>query len=403
MRFILKLRNLYTSEYTLTNRNKMIKAKIFIAGAGGIGKAAGLILSESEHVYAEIYFGDISQHAIDEAIYFVRSGCSKESMVSGVLMPKDGSSSDMDSILEQCDVIMDCLPGSQAPRLAALAKKHKCHYANLTEYVQETKDVIDISKDADTAFVLQTGLAPGFINILAHKLYQQFYEEYGVEIVNSMHMKVGAISKNAPSPHYYAFTWSPIGVATEYMKDAEIVRGFKKMNVPALSGLERIIIDGDEYEDNFTSGGAADFPDAFVGRVKNLDYKTLRYPGHYEWVKNTLSTIINEENRIKSLEKIMLENIPSVEDDVVVIYASVEGIDNMGRLRRKEKSYKIFPTFVGKKRLRAIQTTTAAPLCEVAYMMIKNQWKGTILQSQLKTDEFLNGPFVSSIYGSFDE
>lgn len=379
----------------------MISAKIFIAGAGGIGKAAGLILAQSQELDAHIFYGDISQKAIDDTITFIHEGCTQSPVVSGILMSMDNADSQLESVLDSCDVILDCLPGSQAPRLAALAKKHHCHYANLTEYVQETKDVIRISADADTAFVLQTGLAPGFINILAHKLYQEFASEYGVDIVNSMHMKVGAISKNAPSPHYYAFTWSPIGVATEYLKDAEIVRNFKKMNVPALSGLERIIIDGDEYEDNFTSGGAADFPDAFAGKVKDLDYKTLRYPGHYEWVKNTLSTIIHEENRIKALEKIMLENIPSVEDDVVVIYASVEGNDQHGRLRRKERSYKIFPSFVGNKRLRAIQTTTAAPLCEVAYMMIRNKWSGTILQSQLKTDEFLNGPFVKSIYGEY--
>jgi len=379
-----------------------MNANIFIAGSGGIGQAAGLILSESNIMNTQIFFGDISQLNIDNAIAFVREGCTHQANLFGVLMPIDGSNTHMDEVLEKCDIIMDCLPGSQAPRMAALAKKHHCHYANLTEYVQETKDIIEISKDADTAFVLQTGLAPGFINVLAHKLYEEFCAEFKVDVVHSMHMKVGAISKNAPSPHYYAFTWSPIGVATEYLKDAEIVRNFKKMNVPALSGLERIIIDGDEYEDNFTSGGAADFPDAFAGKVKDLDYKTIRYPGHYQWVKNTMSTIMNSENRIKALENIMLENIPSVEDDVVVVYASVEGKDSNGRLRRKEKSYKIVPTYVGNKRLRAIQTTTAAPLCEVAFMLLKNNWKGTILQSRLSTDEFLNGPFVTAIYGKYE-
>src|SRR5690606_9797757 len=221
------------------------------------------------------------------------------------------------------------------------------------------------------------------------------------EIADSMTMKVGAISKNAPSPHYYAFTWSPIGVATEYLKDAEIVRNFKKMLVPALSGRETIIIDGDAYEDNFTSGGAADLPDAFSGKIKNLDYKTIRYPGHYQWVQHTLSTIQNVDDKIKALEDIMLENIPSVEDDVVVVYASVQGPDKNGRLRRKEKSYKIFPSIVGHKKLRAIQTTTAAPLCEIAYMLLKNNHKGVILQSDVHCLDFLNGPFVSHVYGMY--
>lgn len=378
-----------------------MNANIFIAGSGGIGQAAGLILSEFTVFKSNIFFGDINQNAIDSALRFVNEGSTHLVHVHGVLMPKDGSNENLDSVLKKCDIILDCLPGSQAPRLAALAKQNHCHYANLTEYVQETKEVIHISQDADTAFVLQTGLAPGFINILAHRLYEDFQADFGVDVVNSMHMKVGAISKNAPSPHYYAFTWSPIGVATEYLKDAEIVRNHKKVKVPALSGLERIIIDGDEYEDNFTSGGAADFPDAFSSKIKDLDYKTIRYPGHYQWVKNTLTTIINNEDRIKALENIMLENIPSVEDDVVVVYSSVEGKDIDGRLRRKEKSYKIFPSYVGKKRLRAIQTTTAAALCEVAYMLLSNNWKGTILQSQLSSKDFLSGPFVTAIYGKY--
>ena len=383
------------------NINNYMQANIFIAGSGGIGQAVGLILSESAVFQGSIFFGDISQDNLNSALTFVQEGCTREVHVHGVNMPLNGSNENLDSVLSRCDIILDCLPGSQAPRLAGLAKKHHCHYANLTEYVQETKEVIQISQDADTAFVLQTGLAPGFINILAHKLYEDFQADFGVDIVNCMHMKVGAISKNAPSPHYYAFTWSPIGVATEYLKEAEIVRNHKKVKVPALSGLERIIIDGDEYEDNFTSGGAADFPDAFSSKIKDLDYKTIRYPGHYQWIKNTLTTITNNEDRIKALENIMLENIPSVEDDIVVVYSSVEGKDSSGRLRRKEKSYKIFPSFVGKKRLRAIQTTTAAPMCEVANMLLSNQWKGTILQSQLSTKDFLNGPFVTAIYGKY--
>ncbi|MCB9309024.1 MAG: saccharopine dehydrogenase [Lewinellaceae bacterium] len=375
---------------------------IFIAGSGGIGQAVGLILSELKVFDCHIFFGDVSENHIQSAIKFVQEGCTKPTSLEGILMSESGSNDAMNAALQKCDIILDCLPGSQAPRMATLAQKYNCHYANLTEYVQETKEIIDISKNSHKAFVLQTGLAPGFINVLANRLFELFTEKYQVDKVDSISMKVGAISKNAPSPHYYAFTWSPIGVATEYLKDAEIVRNYQKIRVPALSGRERIIIDGDEFEDNFTSGGAADLPDAYSGRVRDLDYKTLRYPGHYQWVKNTLSTLGYSENRIKDLEKIMLENIPSVEDDIVVVYASVQGLDKFGRLRRKEKSYKIFPSYVGKTKLRAIQTTTAAPLCEVAHMLLTHDWKGTILQSKLPTRTFLGGPFVESIYGKFE-
>ncbi len=379
-----------------------MKANIFIAGSGGIGQAAGLILSEFDILDAEIYFGDISQAALGKAVEFIEQGCTKQAKVHTVLMPTEGSNDTLDKVLEQCDVILDCLPGSQAPRIAALAKKHHCHYANLTEYVHETNEVKAISKDADTAFVLQTGLAPGFINILANQLFKEFCLDFNVSQADTVKMKVGAISQHAPAPYFYAFTWSPIGVATEYLKDAEVVKDYKKINVPALSGLETVIIDGETYEDNFTSGGAADLPDALAGKVRDLDYKTIRYPGHYDWVKDVVNNIPTGEDTIRTLEHTMLTQIPSVEDDVVVIYASVTGKDANGQLRSKEKSYKIQPSYVGRKKLRAIQTTTAAPLCQVAYMMLTNNWKGTILQSELETESFLNGPFVKAIYGKYD-
>ena len=170
-----------------------------------------------------------------------------------------------------------------------------------------------------------------------------------------------------------------------------------------LSGRERIIIDGDEYEDNFTSGGAANLPDAFAGKVRDLDYKTLRYVGHYQWVETVLSSFPQGSDKIRLLERIMLNTIPSVEDDEVLIYASATGKDKKGRLRSKEKSYKIYPSLVGTKKLRAIQSTTASALCEIAYMMLNTKGlKGAVFQSQIPTNEFLNGPFVKSIYGGYE-
>lgn len=380
-----------------------MKPKIIIAGAGGIGKAVGLILACSEALDCDIVFGDISEDALKSSAKFVKEGSSNKLIPETFIMSKSGASSAMKKQFKSADIILDCLPGSIAPRIASFARDYKMHYANLTEYVNETEEVIKIAKGAKTAFVLQTGLAPGFINVLANRLFEDFTKENKVNKVDQLKMKVGALSQHALSPHYYAFTWSPIGVATEYLKDAIVVRDYKKKLVSALSGRERIIIDGDEYEDNFTSGGAANLPDAFSGKVRDLDYKTLRYVGHYQWVETVLSSFPQGSDKIRLLERIMLNTIPSVEDDEVLIYASATGKDKKGRLRSKERSYKIYPSLVGTKKLRAIQSTTASALCQVAYMMVQTKgWKGAIFQSEISTDDFLNGPFVKEIYGGYE-
>jgi len=380
-----------------------MKPKIIIAGAGGIGKAVGLILACSDALDCDIAFGDINEDALKASAKFVKEGSSNRVIPETFLMSKSGANASMKKQFRSADIILDCLPGSIAPRIATFAREHNMHYANLTEYVNETEEVIKIAKGAKTAFVLQTGLAPGFINVLACRLFEDFTKENKVSTVDQIKMKVGALSQHALSPHYYAFTWSPIGVATEYLKDAIVVRDFKKKLVSALSGRERIIIDGDEYEDNFTSGGAADLPDAFSGKVRALDYKTLRYVGHYEWVDTILSSLPQGSDKIRLLERIMLNTIPSVEDDEVLIYAAATGKDKKGRLRSKERSYKIYPSIVGTKKLRAIQSTTACALCQIAYMLLTTKgWKGAVFQSEIPTDDFLNGPFVKEVYGGYE-
>ena len=374
--------------------------KIFIAGSGGIGEAAAIILREWSKFETEIYLGDISEAHLAKAKQFVTENSNKTSNVKTVLMAKDGISDEMKAAFEKSDVLLDCSPGSQAPKMARFAKDFKMHYANLTEYVAETDEITALARDAETGFVLQTGLAPGFINVLAMSLYNKFVEKFGNEKVERIGMKVGALSTHAHAPHFYGFTWSPIGVATEYVKTARVLRNYKGVELPALSEREKIIINGFVYEADLTSGGAANLPRFFADKAKNLDYKTLRHEGHYDWVEGLIKHLPFDEKLPQNLEDVMLERVPSVEDDFVLVHSSVEGFDLQGKRRMVEKAFHVTPLEINGKFLRAIQTTTAAPLVECADMLASNKYKGVILQSQIDPVEFLSGNFVSRVYRS---
>ena len=375
-----------------------MKRKIFIAGSGGIGEAAGLLLREWSEFETEIFIGDISEANLAKAKDFITENSPKTSSVETVLMAPDGINDAMKEAFGQAEVLLDCSPGSQAPRLARFAKDFKMHYANLTEYVAETEEIMDLAKDAETGFVLQTGLAPGFINVLAMSLYGKFVDQFENEEVENVGMKVGAITAHAHQPHFYGFTWSPIGVATEYVKNSRVIRDHKIVQKPALSSRETIVIGGRTFEADLTSGGAADLPDFFAGKARTLDYKTLRYMGHYDWVESIIRKLPKDESLPAKLEKVMLDAIPSVEDDLVLAQASVDGFDSRGRRRMVEKAYFVEPIEINGHRLRAIQTTTAAPLCESAAMLLTGNYKGVVLQSQLDPAEFMRGNFVSRVY-----
>ncbi len=381
--------------------------KIFIAGSGGIGEAAALLVREWSETDPEIILGDVSEDNLRKAKDFVTQGSKKTSKVETVVMAHEGINDGMKAAFDGCDVLLDCSPGSQSPRMARFASDFKMHYANLTEYVAETDEITAFAKDAETGFVLQTGLAPGFINVLAMSLYQKFVEQFENETIEKLGMKVGALTAHAHQPHFYGFTWSPIGVATEYIKPSRVVRDFEIRQIPALSDRETIIIGGRTYEADLTSGGAADLPDYFRHKAKSLDYKTLRHVGHYAWVENVIEKIAAAENILNKYEheelpaKLLAEflrEVPAVEDDFVLVHASVDGFDLRGTRQIIEKAFFVEPLEINGKSLRAIQTTTAVPLIESAMMLLSGDYKGVILQSQINPQKFLQGNFVSKIY-----
>jgi saccharopine dehydrogenase-like NADP-dependent oxidoreductase len=185
------------------------------------------------------------------------------------------------------------------------------------------------------------------------------------------------------------------------------LRDYEIRQVPALSDRETIVVGGRIFEADLTSGGAADLPDYFRHKAKSLDYKTLRHVGHYAWIESIMEEFARNivDRKLKpdfdlpdKLLAKFLREIPVVEDDLVLVHASVDGFDSKGTRRMLEKAFFVEPTKINEHHLRAIQTTTAAPLCEAAMMLLSGKYKGVVLQSQLNPQEFLSGNFVSRIY-----
>ena len=369
--------------------------RVCIAGAGGIGRAVAVLLREYGVVKFDIYIGDINPEACQDAKVWIE----KSGYHIGFVQPLDMRKEGWHNNLSEIDLILDCLPGKFAPKMAQIALDLDAHYVNLTEYVAETRQIMSLAKDARTGFGLQSGVAPGFVNVLGKRLFEEFCERHGVEKAKNLEMRVGALSRNAIEPHYYAFTWSTIGVATEYIKPAEIVRNHTFQSVPSLTGRRTVMVDGLLLEEDFTSGGAADIPEAYQAQIANIDYKTLRYPGHWAWVDEVLQRAPAGEAAISFLENEMLKVIPAVEEDLIVVYAAVEGVDKNGQLRRMEASYRVEPIQIGEITLRAIQSTTAAGMAEIARLVLTGKYQGVLLQSQVNAADYLNGPFVRAVYG----
>jgi saccharopine dehydrogenase-like NADP-dependent oxidoreductase len=376
----------------------MSRKRVLIAGAGGMGSAVGLLLRELGDFEVDLFLGDSDRQRAQAAAAWIRDGSTRPGIVRSFHLPAASSSPEFEQALEASHLLLDCLPGKEAPRMARLALRHRLHYANLTEHVRETNEVIEVATGAEQGFILQTGLAPGFIDVTANGLFERFCRENRVDTADVVAMRVGALSTTARPPHYYGFTWSSIGVATEYVEPATVIRDGKRTSRPSLSDRETLLLHGVLYEEALTSGGAADLPQVLAGRVGKLDYKTLRYPGHYAWVQSILDEAPAGVARAEYLLRRMREEVPFVEEDLVVTYAAVEGRGADGDLHRLEDARVIRPCRVGGRNLKAIQATTAAGLAEAARLLLEGGCHGICQQSQIDSARFLSGPFVSAIY-----
>ncbi|HEX5758075.1 MAG TPA: saccharopine dehydrogenase C-terminal domain-containing protein [Thermoanaerobaculia bacterium] len=375
--------------------------RIVIAGAGGMGSAVGLLLREMGDAPCDLWLGDAAEERAAEAAAWLREGSSRPGAVVPFHLPPSGSGPELERALDDAELLLDCLPGEEAVRMARLARRHDLHYANLTEHVAATDAIRrEIAPGAPRGFLLQTGLAPGVVNVLGHGLFRRFCREQGVERADSLAMRVGALTANAQPPHYYAFTWNSHGVATEYVKHAIVVRDGARTTLPSLSERAAVLIGGVLYEEDLTSGGAADLPEALAGRVRHLDYKTLRWPGHYGWVDGILEAMPPGADPVEHLHAELVRVVPRVEDDdLVVVYAAVQGRDAHGILHRLEIWRRVPPFRCGPRTLRAIQATTAAGMAESARLLLTGRHAGPVLQSQIDPESFLSGPFVGPIYG----
>ena len=376
--------------------------KVVIFGGGGIGRAVGFFLAR-HGVVDEIRILDANRRNVEEAAEFLRpvvgAGIKVETRVDDPTLATCAEGWMADS-----DLFMDCLPGHLAVEVARLARKNGKHYVNATEHVEATRQIGELAAGADQAFVLQAGLAPGYVNILGMALCQRAQESYAVQSFERLEMRVGALTRHAGPPSYYGWTWSTAGVATEYVEPALVVRGNKLTRLPALSERRLRVLGGVSYEEDLTSGGAADLPEVLAAKIREIDYKTLRWPGHYDYVEKVLAGFAADDpQRIEHLEQAMLRDVPHVEQDKIVVYAGLDflAVQPNGRQdrRRLEVLQDIPRKPIGGTALRAIQATTASSLAEVARMALEGQWKGVVTQSQIEPQAFLAGKIVAEVYG----
>lgn len=354
--------------------------KVLVTGAGKIGSLISFLLANSKHYF--VYLTDIHDnnpyekrlHGLDNLKYLK-------------LDANDAHA--FDAFIEQhpVDAVISSLPYYCNVNIAKAAAKHDLHYFDLTEDVETTATVLDISRNAKTAFVPQCGLAPGFISIVANDLMKNFAK------LDTVKMRVGALPINISNGLQYSLTWSTDGLINEYGNICQGIDHGKNVDLLPLEGLEEIKIDGLTYEAFNTSGGIGSLAQSYLNRVNQMSYKTIRYPGHCAKIKFLMNDLKLNSDR-DTLKRIFEHCLPKTFQDVVLVYVSVNGEQDHHFM---EENYvrKFYPKIMNGHAWSAIQLTTASGICSVADIVLSHpdKYKGFVKQEHFSLNDLTNSRF----------
>jgi saccharopine dehydrogenase-like NADP-dependent oxidoreductase len=287
--------------------------------------------------------------------------------------------------------VINAMPFRFNQKIASAAVAASCHYIDFTEDDVMADKVQEIYKNSGLTCAVKCGLAPGFVNYIGYDLVGK------VKTPETLMISVGALPRSACYDRAhpalsYNLSWSVDGLVNEYIRPCRIKRNGEEIEVPALGDLVTVVLDGIEYEAAFTSGGVGSLV-RDLKDVPNIYYKTLRYPGHYKYVRSVVQDTYGNFNKIRD---IFTKTFPFTDDDVIVVYADVLGKDELGVPVRKV----YFNKFYGVDGLTGIQSTTAGSGVAMLELMIQEKVSGIVNHSQIDLGIFTTTDAFKAYYQS---
>ena len=354
--------------------------KIAIIGAGRVGSLIAKLFVNS---------GDYDVLAVD-----CNDDALRELVASGVdsIINMDVSDATMlKEVVMGYDALVCACPSHLSPAIAMVARQIDAHYFDLCESSNSTTEVIKLSEGSKKVFIPQCGVSPGFVSIVTRKLASKFQNDMNICI------RVGALPRYPANRMKYGLSWDTHDLYKEYTEPCDAIRDGNLTQLLPLTELESISLDGQNLEAFTTANGMGSLCESLDGKVKNLIFKTIRYPQHLDKLLMLMDDF-GMRKRADLFRMVMENGMPIVENDVVIMFITVTGLINK---RQTQESYvhRIYNQEIGGKKYSALSTTSAAATCAIVDLVNSGRItsSGFVPQEDIDYDDFMNNHFMQSI------
>ncbi|CAN5274892.1 saccharopine dehydrogenase C-terminal domain-containing protein [soil metagenome] len=365
--------------------------KILVLGAGRMGHGAVYDLIHNSPEVEAVTVADFHLEKAEEIAKKIGSAkvTPKQIDVSNI--------SDVVALMKPNDSAISCVNywyNIELSRTAIATNTNFCDLGGNNYIVDEQLALDNEAKNAGISIIPDCGLAPGMVSVLAMHGAKRFDE------MHEIHIRVGGLPPNPKPPLDYQLVFSVEGLINEYIEVARVIRDGEITEIESMTELESLAFDDFPALEAFqTSGGTSTLPETFLGKLRELDYKTIRYAGHCDKFKTMidLGLCSSEEilvdyqkiNPRKVFGELLTKHLPADEPDYVLV--RLQFVGKMGG-ETKNLRYDIVDKQDERTGLSAMMRTTAFPASIIAQMMAKGEVseRGAIPQEKaIDSDKFI--------------
>lgn len=342
--------------------------KILVLGAGRMGHGAVYDLAHNSPRVEAITVADFDL-AKAEAI--------ARNVGGGKITAARADASNYDemvALFHGHDSVISCVNYWYNVELSKAAIETGANFCDLggNNYIVDDQLALDEqARVAGISIIPDCGLAPGMVSVLAMHGAARFDE------IEEIHIRVGGLPQDPRPPLDYQLVFSVEGLINEYIEVARVIRNGEIMTVESMTEIESLSFEGFPPLEAFqTSGGTSTLPDSFLGKVRELDYKTIRYAGHCDKFKAMIDLGLCSSDPVhvdgadvrprRVFGELLQKHLPADGPDYVLVR-----LDFAGKAggETKKLRYDIVDKLDESTGLSAMMRTTAFPASIIAQMM----------------------------------
>ncbi|OPX27906.1 MAG: saccharopine dehydrogenase [Candidatus Cloacimonas sp. 4484_143] len=237
--------------------------KIVVLGSGMVGSAIALDLAKMHQVLAV----DLNE----DNLQIIKQNPKIQTQISDLSQAEN-----IQKVIADCDLVVNAVPGFMGFQTTKTVIEAGKNIVDISFFPEDSLELDELAKEKNVIAVVDCGVAPGMGNVIIghHNATME---------VDSYECYVGGLPFKRTWPFEYKAPFSPIDVIEEYIRPARYIKDGKLVTMPALTEPEYLDFNEIGTLEAFNTDGLRSL--LFTMKIPNMIEKTMRFPGHIDYMK----------------------------------------------------------------------------------------------------------------------